>query len=209
MDISQTVFMSKSRFETILPELENDQEYLDRYASLILMSNDYETLYHDLEKKYNDSETYFHSPRISQKEQKNTMLAMKILLYGFISLVTLIGVTSVFNTIHTSINLRRKEFAMLRSMGLTPGGFNKMILFESLFFGLKSLFFGLPVSFLCMFYVHSTMNGFTERDHLLIPWGSVIISILAVFFIVLLSMHYSVQKIKKENILNAIRDENI
>lgn len=208
MDTSQTVFMSQSHFQNISLRTENE-EHLNTYASLMIMANDYQSLYQDLEKKYSNSETYFHSPKISQKEQKSVMLAIKILLYGFISLVTLIGVTSVFNTIHTSINLRRKEFAMLRSMGLTPAGFNKMILFESLFFGLKSLFFGLPISFLCMVYIHSTMNGFTTRDHFLIPWEAIIITILAVFIIVLISMHYSVQKIKKENILNAIRDENI
>jgi putative ABC transport system permease protein len=209
MDIAQTLFVSKSYYDKVFSKLSDFDDYMSRHASLILMANDYQSLYNDIEKNYDDSETYFHSPRISQKEQKNTMLAIKILLYGFISLVTLIGVTSVFNTIHTSINLRRKEFAMLRSMGLTPRGFNKMILFESLFFGLKSLFYGLPVSFLCMIYVHSTMNGFTARDHFLIPWGAILVTILAVFFIVLMSMHYSVQKIKKENILNAIRDENI
>ena len=75
------------------------------------------------------------------KMQNNVTLALKILMYGFISLVTLIGVTSVFNTISTSIALRKKEFAVLRSIGLTRGGFNKMLFFESLFFGLKSLIF--------------------------------------------------------------------
>ena len=35
------------------------------------------------------------------------------------------------------------------------------------------------------------------------------IAILGVFIVVLLAMGYSVHKIKKENILNAIRDENI
>ena len=77
---------------------------------------------------------------------KNLILALKILVYGFISLVTLIGITSVFNTINTSIALRRKEFAVLRSIGLTPNGFNKTLCFESLFFGLKALFYGIPVA---------------------------------------------------------------
>lgn len=206
MEFTQTIFISKSHYMQLFSDFE---EQGTRYANLIILSKDYNSLYEDFEKKYDDYTTYFHSPKISQKEQKNAMLAIKILLYGFISLVTLIGVTSVFNTIHTSINLRRKEFAMLRSMGLTPNGFNKMILFESLFFGLKSLFYGLPISFLCMLFVHHSMGGITDRDELLIPWASVVLVIVAVFLIVLLSMHYSVQKIKKENILNAIRDENI
>ena len=73
------------------------------------------------------------------------MLVISILLYGFISLVTLIGVTSVFNTITTSMALRRKEFAVLRSIGLTPKQFNKMIAFESVFYGLKALLYGIPL----------------------------------------------------------------
>ena len=98
---------------------------------------------------------------------------------------------------------------MLRSMGLTPKGFNKMILFESLFFGLKSLIYGIPVSFLCVLYIHDSMSGFSTRDHMLIPWGAICFVVIGVFLIVLLAMRYSVHKIKKENILNAIRDENI
>lgn len=73
-------------------------------------------------KKYNSGnhEIYISNIALDNQEEKNLVLAIKILLYGFISLVTLIGVTSVFNTISTSISLRQKEFAMLRSMGLTP-----------------------------------------------------------------------------------------
>lgn len=63
---------------------------------------------------------YVNNVTLNFKQEKNMILAIKILLYGFITLVTLIGVSSVFNTISTSISLRKKEFAMLRSMGLTP-----------------------------------------------------------------------------------------
>ncbi len=75
-----------------------------------------------IETKYNSGnhEIYVSNIALDNQEEKNLVLAIKILLYGFISLVTLIGVTSVFNTISTSISLRQKEFAMLRSMGLTP-----------------------------------------------------------------------------------------
>lgn len=143
------------------------------------------------------------------KMVNNLILAIEILLYGFIALVTLIGVTSVFNTISTSIALRRKEFAMLRSMGLTPGGFNRMICFESLFFGLKSLFYGLPFSFLIILLLASSVDSMIDFGTILIPYQSIFLAILGVFVIVFLSMVYSTRKIKKENILEAIREENI
>ena len=139
----------------------------------------------------------------------NLVLVIKILLYGFICLVTLIGVTSVFNTITTSIALRRREFAMLRSIGLAPHGFNKILYFESLFFGFKSLLYSLPVSFGVMLLIRHAMDNVYSYDHLLVPWGSVIGAIIGVFIIVLITMLYSARKIKHENILDSIRDENI
>ena len=87
---------------------------------------------------------------VSSIEMMNsTTLIMQVFLYGFITLMALISVANIFNTVSTSIDLRRKEFAMLKSVGVTPKGFNRMLRFESLFFGLKALFFGLPIGLLC------------------------------------------------------------
>lgn len=142
------------------------------------------------------------------KRMNNIVFVIKMLLYGFITLVTLIGVTSVFNTINTSINLRRKEFAMLRSMGLTPKGFNKILYFESIFFGIKSLLYGIPVSIGVIYLLFRAFSGVSSQ-HFVIPWNSVGIAILGVFIIVFITMWYASSKIKKENILDAIREENI
>jgi len=199
------LLLSKSMIEkdSIL-EVKEKQEFL------AIQSKEYKNLYESIDKKYNNqSGFYAFSPKIELEEQKNSMLAIKILLYGFITLVTLTGVTSVFNTIHTSIHLRKKEFAMLRSVGLSPKGFNKMIFFESLFFGLKSLLYSLPVSFGIVYLINISIGDAFSFGTIVVPWNAVIIAILGVFLIILATMWYSVSKIKKENILNSLRDENI
>ena len=145
----------------------------------------------------------------SMKQTNNLILVVKILMYGFISLVTLIGVTSVFNTISTSMALRKREFAVLRSIGLTRGGFNKMLFFESLFFGMKSLIFALPVSIGVTILIHYSLSDMMSISTIIIPWKAIIISIVSVFIIVLLTMMYSSSKIKKHNIIEQIREENI
>lgn len=200
-----TAFVSQSYYQK-LSKFFQIYDY-EGYSILQMNSTEYQTLYDELNGRTKNITVF--SPKKEFNESKNVVLAIKVLLYGFISLVTLIGVTSVFNTIHTSINLRRKEFAMLRSMGLTPNGFNKMIIFESLFFGLKSLLYGLPVSFIFVLLIHNSMTNFAQEDSILIPWGAVLLAVFGVFLIVLLAMIYSVNKIKKENILDSIRDENI
>lgn len=145
----------------------------------------------------------------AMKQANNLILVVKILMYGFISLVTLIGVTSVFNTISTSMALRKREFAVLRSIGLTNRGFNKILFFESLFFGMKSLIFAIPVSIGIIVLIHYALADMVSISTIIIPWKYIIISIVSVFVIVLLTMMYSTSKIKKHNIIEQIREENI
>ena len=145
----------------------------------------------------------------TMKQANNLILVVKILMYGFISLVTLIGVTSVFNTISTSMALRKREFAVLRSIGLTNKGFNKILFFESLFFGMKSLIFAIPVSIGITVLIHYALADMVSISTIIIPWKYIIISIVSVFVIVLLTMMYSTSKIKKHNIIEQIREENI
>lgn len=152
---------------------------------------------------------YYNNVKESIKEERNLILVLQILLYGFIALVTLIGVTSVFNTIHTSVSLRRKEFAMLRSMGLSPKGFNKVLYFESFFVGMKALLYGIPVSLFVTYLIYCNVDSIVSFDQILIPVKSILLAIFGVFIIVLISMMYASRKIKKENILDALREENI
>lgn len=178
---------------------------------IAINASNYDSLDKIVEGYKNDVSVYVNSYNLKEemKLMSNMILVIKILLYGFISLVTLIGVTSVLNTINTSIALRRTEFAVLRSIGLTPKGFNKILFFESLFFGLKSLLYGIPVGIGITILLHLSMSGIVTFDKLLLPWDSILICILGVFIIIAISMWYSARKIKKENILDAIRDETI
>ena len=189
-------------------ELFNDTD--DYFARLALFTSEYQEINQDIKDgKISLNSSYsISSPAIEYANTKNMVLAIKILFYGFITLVTLIGVTSVFNTISTNINLRRKEFAMLRSVGLTPRGFNKILFLESLFFGLKSLIYGIPVSIGINVLISLSLTNVFDTS-IIIPWESLLVSIIGVFIIVLIAMWYSARRVKKENILDALREENI
>lgn len=169
-------------------------------------TNNIDKLTKDLDKYSNVNYT---NVKEAMKQANNLILVVKILMYGFISLVTLIGVTSVFNTISTSMALRKREFAVLRSIGLTNRGFNKILFFESLFFGMKSLIFAIPVSIGITVLIHYALADMVSISTIIIPWKYIIISIVSVFVIVLLTMIYSTSKIKKHNIIEQIREENI
>jgi len=205
-NVTPTIIVRESELSKYI----NDDTYYQRdFAFIRAKKYDKldETIKHAL--KNNELSGNYDNIEEEMKMMKNIQLVIKILVYGFIGLVTLIGVTSVFNTIHTSIALRRKEFAMLRSMGLTPKGFNRIIRFESLFVGLRALVIGLPISLVITLFLHVSFGDMVSFSKALIPWGSMLIATIGVFIIILLSMTYSTHKIKKENILEAIREENI
>ena len=182
------------------------------YTKILIKAPSYKSLDKMLE-EYDAADKlnfiYYTNIKEELKMENNLILTIKILVYGFITLVTLIGVTSVFNTINTSIALRRKEFAVLRSVGLTPKGFNKMLCFESLFFGLKSLLYAIPVSCGIIFLMYLSMRNTVELETILIPWKSIFLAIALDFLVIAISMSYATKKVKKDNILDAIREENI
>lgn len=186
--------------------------FKDTYHDIYIKSPSYEKLdqmIKDYEKENKLDYINYVNIHEQLKSIYNLILVIKILVYGFIALVTLIGVTSVFNTINTSIALRRKEFAVLRSIGLTPKGFNKMLLFECLLFVIKSLFYAIPVSLGITYLIHLVMKNTVEIESILIPYKSILMASVGGLIIVAITMAYASKKNKKDNILEAIREENI
>ena len=141
-------------------------------------------------------------------QQRRMILVVKIFLYGFISVITLIGVTNIFNTITTNMILRSKEFAMLKSIGMSKKEFNKMIRLESIMYGAKSLLIGIPLGILGSYGVYKAFAQGVDVGYM-IPYPAIIISIVFVFIIVGITMKYSLDKINKQNIIETIRKDNI
>ncbi|MCA1042227.1 FtsX-like permease family protein [Bacillus infantis] len=144
----------------------------------------------------------------NRERDEQMVTFMSVFTYGFITLISAISIANIFNTISTSIALRGREFAMLRSIGMTPKGFNKMINYESIFYGLKALLYGLPISLGVMLLMYWSLQN-TFQYSFAVPWMSVLIAIAAIFIIVSAAMLYSIQKVKKQNIIDGLKQENI
>lgn len=140
---------------------------------------------------------------------RNVTFVVDIFTYIFVIMISLIAVANVFNTIATNIKLRRRELAMLRSVGMSDHDFNKMMNFECIFYGMRTLIFGLPIAGMISWLIYKGMMMAEGMDDFKfqLPWGSMAISVLGVFFIVFITMLYATSKIKKENIIDALRDD--
>ncbi|SHO49825.1 ABC transporter permease [Anaerocolumna xylanovorans] len=142
-------------------------------------------------------------------QYRSVTFVVDVFTYVFVIMISLIAVANVFNTISTNIKLRRRELAMLRSVGMSERGFNKMMNFECVFYGMRTLLFGVPVAGIISWLIYKVIMNAERMDnfHFEFPWSSMLIGMLSVFFIVFITMLYATGKIKKENIIDALRDD--
>ena len=141
-----------------------------------------------------------------EEYNRRLQAVLQVFAYGFITLISLITVANVFNTISTNIHLRRREFAMLQSVGMSPKGFSRMMRFECIFYGLKALLYGLPVSFALMYLMYRSILIGVDVSFM-VPWSSVIVSVCSVFLVVFVTMLYATHKIRRENIIDSLKTE--
>lgn len=135
-------------------------------------------------------------------------LLINLFFYGFLTLITLIAVTNIINTLDTNIKLRRREFAMLKSVGLTPGGFLRMLRYESLFYGLTALLYGLPIGIALSVLIYFQFEEVSTFAFTL-PWGAIAICIAGILAIVFGTMMVSGAMIRNDNIVDTIKAENL
>jgi len=141
------------------------------------------------------------------EQNRNLSFVVNLFSAVFIAMITLIGIANVFNTISTNIKLRKRELAMLRSVGMSDKDFNKMMCFECVLYGGRTMLWGLPLSGILSYLIYRGMVIGGGNIEYVFPWKSMTISVFGVLFIVFITMLYAIKKIKKENIIDALRDD--
>ncbi|HGM3506718.1 TPA: ABC transporter permease [Clostridioides difficile] len=150
---------------------------------------------------------FYDESSITESEKQN-LKVVKIFVYGFIAVISLVSVTNILNTVSTSINLRKGELAIIQSIGVTPKGFRKMIYLESFIYGILSLLFGIPISIGMTLIMNKLISGVIEFSPV-IPWAAIAICIVSVFIITFIAGYIPMSKLSKENIIDNIRRESI
>lgn len=147
------------------------------------------------------------------KEQAQAMKSIftiiAIFMYGFITVIALIGITNIVNTLNTSMELRSREFATLKSLGMTSNEFSSMVNLESIFIGTKALVFGVPIGLALSYLLNKVLTNGSFTIAFNPPILATLGAVVFVYALLLLIMHYAIKKVNKKNIIDTIRNENI
>lgn len=187
--------------ESILSELQSSRVFINSDTPLKLQEQ-----IEKIQNEYgNSSMSVYNVYQFKQREMQAVIL-VSVFTYAFIILITAVCVANIINTISTSIALRKREFAMLKSIGITPKGFTRMLNYESIFYGIKALIYGIPIGILAMYFIYNTLKMNFEFGFS-VSLLNISVVIAAVFAIVGIAMLYSSRKVRRDNIIDALKQE--
>lgn len=181
------------------------------YARYYITAQDHDRVYTEVSDLLNDTEGISHNG-YDATAQAETMRALRIVVmtfgYGFITLITLISVMNIINTVSSGMEERRREFAMIKSVGMTPRSFKKSIYLENIRYGVMALVWGLPVSLGLDFLMYKILGGSFDYGYTF-RWYYYLAAALAVFAVIGVALLYALDKIKKDNIIETLKRDDI
>jgi len=202
------IVMSNEEFDAYRKDTSNYIDYPSEYF-VKLNSKKYKVLDSKIKELENNNieVSNYTNALVEYEEYYKMIFGIKIGIYAFLGFIVLIAITNVINTINTSIDLRKRDFAVLKSVGLSNKSFNKMLFYEGIVLSFDTLFLGQIISNVLIFIVMLTLRS--NDEVILYPYKYLVLSIIGVFAIVFVSMYFASRKLKKANIIETIRNDNI
>jgi putative ABC transport system permease protein len=140
------------------------------------------------------------------RRKRSIILMIQLLIYGFVVVVSLIGSVNIINTLTTNILLRKREFASLKSIGLTQKGLKKIITLEGILYGIVGTIYGSIIGCILSFLMYQFLIGVNEFAWKF-PWDAILIAGASAIIISFVSVLPPLARMKKENLIAVIKED--
>lgn len=159
--------------------------------------------------EYSQISFYVSNMDKQMRDEKSLFTLLGVFAYGLIVVIALIGITNIINTLSTGMELRSREFATLRSIGMTDKQFAGMVRLESVFISVKALVIGVPLGILISYLLCVIMNRMDDAIIYELPYKAIILCIVVVIMLIYAIMKLSMTKLRHNNIIETIKNENL
>lgn len=210
------LFMNQKGFESLWADGKSNelkQRYVS-YSAYVVAENADE--YQDTFEKetegnpeYSQISFYVSNLDKQMRDEKSLFTLLGVFAYGLIVVIALIGITNIINTLSTGMELRSREFATLRSIGMTDKQFAGMVRLESVFISVKALVIGVPLGILISYLLCVIMNRMDDAIIYELPYKAIILCIVVVIMLIYAIMKLSMTKLRHNNIIETIKNENL
>lgn len=211
------LFMNQKGFESLWADGKSGNEFKPGnaiYSAYVVAENADE--YQDTFEKeteenpeYSQISFYVSNMDKQMRDEKSLFTLLGVFAYGLIVVIALIGITNIINTLSTGMELRSREFATLRSIGMTDKQFAGMVRLESVFISVKALVIGVPLGILISYLLCVIMNRMDGAIIYEPPYKAIILCIVVVIMLIYAIMKLSMTKLRHNNIIETIKNENL
>lgn len=211
------LFMNQKGFESLWADGKSGNEFKPGnaiYSAYVVAENADE--YQDTFEKeteenpeYSQISFYVSNMDKQMRDEKSLFTLLGVFAYGLIVVIALIGITNIINTLSTGMELRSREFATLRSIGMTDKQFAGMVRLESVFISVKALVIGVPLGILISYLLCVMMNRMDDAIIYEPPYKAIILCIVVVIMLIYAIMKLSMTKLRHNNIVETIKNENL
>ncbi len=211
------LFMNQKGFESLWGDGKNGNEIKPGYASYLayVVAENADEYQDTFEKEtegnpeYSQISFYVSNLDKQMRDEKSLFTLLGVFAYGLIVVIALIGITNIINTLSTGMELRSREFATLRSIGMTDKQFVGMVRLESVFISVKALVIGVPLGILISYLLCVMMNRMDDAIIYEPPYKAIILCIVVVIMLIYAIMKLSMTKLRHNNIIETIKNENL
>lgn len=208
-----TLIVNLDKYEEIMNASSKENSFIQ--YEIDINAKDYKAFDNEMNKIIEENpnvEIDYMNHEIINYNYKMEAIAVSFIFYSILAFIAIISITTVFSSISTNIGIREKEFSVLRSVGLSKAGLNKMLILEGIFLALRVIFWSLLVSIIIIWFIREALKMLSILDkNVIIPYplSYIIGTIVVVLLLITLVTIYSINKIKKKNIVDSIKNENI
>ena len=208
-----TLIVNLDKYEEIMNASTKENSFIQ--YEIDINAKDYKAFDNEMNKIIEENpnvEIDYMNYEIINYNYKMEAIAVSFIFYSILAFIAIISITTVFSSISTNIGIREKEFSVLRSVGLSKKGLNKMLILEGIFLALRVIFWSLLVSIIIIWFIREALKMLSILDkNVIIPYpiGYIIGTIVVVLLLITLVTIYSINKIKKKNIVDSIKNDNI
>ena len=211
------LFMNQKGFESLWGDGKNGNEIKPGHASYsaYVVAENADEYQDTFEKEteenpeYSQISFYVSNMDKQMRDEKSLFTLLGVFAYGLIVVIALIGITNIINTLSTGMELRSREFATLRSIGMTDKQFVGMVRLESVFISVKALVIGVPLGILISYLLCVMMNRMDDAIIYEPPYKAIILCIVVVIMLIYAIMKLSMTKLRHNNIIETIKNENL
>lgn len=211
------LFMNQKGFESLWADGKSGNELKPGHASYsaYVVAENADEYQDTFEKEtagnpeYSQISFYVSNLDKEMRDEKSLFTLLGVFAYGLIVVIALIGITNIINTLSTGMELRSREFATLRSIGMTDKQFVGMVRLESVFISVKALVIGVPLGILISYLLCVMMNRMDDAIIYEPPYKAIILCIVVVIMLIYAIMKLSMTKLRHNNIIETIKNENL